>query len=639
MLPGFIFFCLRGLRMSLRAREVHPERVDRFWKEGRPVIIAFWHQRLLMLPFVYRGRGVKMLISPSRDGEIARRVIEKVGIDTIRGSSSRQGAEALVQMERAIRAGYDVGITPDGPRGPGFSVKPGIIELARRTGAPIVPLAFGAKWKKRLESWDRFEVPVPFSRGVYLWGEPFWVEAGNADPDRKAQELGEKINLATREADELAARPPDLFSEFFFYPAYNILLILFFLLLFPFALLWFLLRPEAREGAGERFGRVARIDPYIRPVWIHCASVGELEAAKPLLRRIISWSGEEQVLLSFTSSTGRRLARKHFPGVRSMFLPFDLPGIVSRTVRKIHPRVLVLFEAELWPNLLRSARKTFVPVLVVNGRISEGSARNYRLIRFFFRQYTSGIRFFGVKEERDRERLILLGVDPERIEVIGNIKLTGGNDDPSSSEVIEEIQNRWRTGPDDLVLVAGSTHRGEEEILLRAFRDLASMDPPLKLVIAPRKISRVREIERLLQRQQLAWWRRSQLRLQNGSPPPVLLLDSMGELREVYSIGFVVFVGGSLVPIGGHNLVEAAARGKPVLFGPHVQKQQEVAEYFITEGFGFQVDGVRELCETVRQFVEHPEQARALGQRAKVAVQREGRILDRYAEQIKPFVQ
>ena len=481
-------------------------------------------------------------------------------------------------------------------------------------------------------------IPFPFTRGVYLWGEPFRVAPEEAHPEEKARELAEQMNRLSREADALAAEPTDSFPEVFFHSLYTLFLFLFCLVALPVVLGGMLFRSEAREGVRERLGRVPGEDPYTHPVWIHCASVGELEAARPLLIRLSEWIGEKKILLSFTSITGRAQARKQFPGIRSMFLPLDVPVLVRRVLRKLRPRVLVLFEAELWPNLLRGARRLHTPVLLFNGRISEGSARNYRLVRPFFRRYAAGIRYFGVKEEKDRERLVRLGIDPERIEVVGNIKLSGGNEEISSPGVLDEIRGSWHPDPGAPVLVAGSTHRGEEEILLQAFQELRGDYPALKLIIAPRKMNRLREIEKLLHQHGLSFWRRSRLTSQSGPPAPILILDSIGELRDVYAIGFLVFVGGSLVPVGGHNLVEAALRGKPVLFGPHIEKQREVAEHFLTEGFGFQVSGPREISDAVRRFIDHPELARTLGARAQASIRQEGKILERYAERIRPYI-
>ena len=640
-LPPVIWVILTGIKKTLFTRELFPERIDQFWRKKVPVIVAFWHSRMAVLPFVYRGRGVKVLISPSRDGELVSRVLGHFNFETIRGSSSRQGAEALKKLEQAIQEGFDVGITPDGPRGPAREIKPGVIELARKTGAPIVPLTFASGRKIRFKSWDRFEFPLPFSRGFYLWGQPFWVKPEARELEQERKDLENLMNRLTGEADQRAREKNGSLPGSAFYFFYSLVICGFFLLTSPYWLIWLWRNPRERQGLPERLGFHLDDRKLTHPVWVHCASVGELEAAKPLLSRLISGRGEEGVVISLTSATGREQARKQFPGVRSIFLPLDLGFLARRVQKLINPQLIVLFEAELWPNFLRSARRLGIPVCLLNGRISEKSARGYRLAGSFFREFTGGIDFIGVKGAEDSHRLISLGIRPEKVEILGDLKWAGDHSFPEGKtpEFLETIRDRFSPRTVDPVLVAGSTHPGEEEIILQAFLKLSGRYQGLKLILAPRKLNRVGELERLLKENRVDFWLRSQIQVQNGPPPPVLILDTMGELREVYSLGRVVFVGGSLTPVGGHNLVEAAFWGKPVLFGPFIEKQKEVAERFLEKGFGFLVREPAEIVSKVGELLDDPRLSRELGEKARGFVREEGQILDRYFDLIKPYLE
>lgn len=174
--PFLASWVIRILSVTMRLEEKYPERVQRYWDENKNIIIAFWHGRLLMIPCVYRGKGVKILISRHGDGELIARTMERMGYDAIRGSTKKGGVAALRNMVRAYQGGYDIAISPDGPRGPRYRVQDGLIELARLSGAPILPLSFGASKKKILKSWDAFLFPFPFSRGIFFWGEPIYVE-------------------------------------------------------------------------------------------------------------------------------------------------------------------------------------------------------------------------------------------------------------------------------------------------------------------------------------------------------------------------------------------------------------------------------------------------------------------------------
>lgn len=203
-LPPFIYFFLMGLGRSIRWVELNPEPARQLWLGGQRVILAFWHNRMLMAPFFYRGRGLRILISRHTDGEIIRRVMRYFGFGSVRGSSTRGGTQAFRELLRSVEQGKDIVITPDGPRGPRYRVQRGVIELAWRTGLPIIGVSFSARHRLEIPSWDGLVLPRPFTQGVFIWDHPFWVppQADHSQRDLLRRALEERMRLITKAADE-----------------------------------------------------------------------------------------------------------------------------------------------------------------------------------------------------------------------------------------------------------------------------------------------------------------------------------------------------------------------------------------------------------------------------------------------------
>lgn len=201
--PGVAFFLITFLRWTMRIEEVNGERIRSLWERGENIIGVFWHGRLLMAPVLYGGRGLKILVSRHRDGELISRTVRHFGMGTIRGSSTRGGITGIKGLVRALQKGYDVGIAPDGPRGPRYKVQPGVIHVAKLSGRPMFPFAFSATPRKVLHTWDRFIIPFPFSRGVFIWGEPIWVDHGEGEKGmkQKALLLENRLQELTEQAD------------------------------------------------------------------------------------------------------------------------------------------------------------------------------------------------------------------------------------------------------------------------------------------------------------------------------------------------------------------------------------------------------------------------------------------------------
>jgi len=352
-------------------------------------------------------------------------------------------------------------------------------------------------------------------------------------------------------------------------------------------------QPAYLRHVAERFGwHTAQPD---RPViWIHAVSVGETHAAQPLVHALLAAHPDHRVLITHTTPTGRHTGEQLFgDSVLRSYLPWDLPGAVTRFLRAYRPRVGVLMETEVWPNLLAHCAHAQVPVTLVNARMSERSARGYARIGPLAREAMQALAAVGAQTEADAGRIAALGA--RRIEVTGNLKFDRG---PSAQDLVLGAQLRERFAH-RFVFLAASTREGEEELLLDALRDV---DADLLLALVPRHPQRFDAVAALLERRGLAFQRRSDDQpLRAGTR--VWLGDSMGELFACYAACDVAFVGGSLLPLGGQNLLEALALGAPVLVGPHTFNFTAATQGAIEAGAALRVadaDGLREALLALR---------------------------------------
>ena len=363
------------------------------------------------------------------------------------------------------------------------------------------------------------------------------------------------------------------------YILYNFLIILVFIFI---ALPYFLYRLVVEKGFGHRFrqnmGLVRREE--IAPVadtnciWLHGASVGEMVAISPLVKEIKNLMPERKILVSAVTVGGYDMARQIMPEADAIInFPLDLPFVASSMVSRIRPGIFIMVETELWPNFLRAIRERNIPAMMMNGRISEKSAKSYRYLSGLLRDMLNTINLFCMQSSIDAKYITQLGADPEKIIVTGNTKF-----DQTYAEVSPEDLATYKTemglGEDAYpVIVAGSTHRTEEEAVLTSFTALRKKYPHARLIIAPRKLNRIEEIKKVNAKFGYEMGFRSKLKEMEGMRPefPVLMLDTIGELGRIYAIGDIVFVGGSLVRYGGHNVLEPAAHAKPILVGPSME--------------------------------------------------------------------
>ncbi|MCI0512520.1 hypothetical protein L0128_04855 [candidate division KSB1 bacterium] len=406
------------------------------------------------------------------------------------------------------------------------------------------------------------------------------------------------------------------------YWIYNLIL----LGLFPGILVYFLFfsaRSNIRGTLAERLGQVdfSLISRERPRVWLHAASAGEAQLAVELGRAVRNRFESKVVLvLTVLTKSGYTVATQTSLFNKVIYLPFDLPWIVKRVVRRIAPVLLILIETELWPNLLKYTRRSGAKIMIANGRISEKSFPTYQRWRCFFRRVLAHVDQICVQNEAYQQRYLAIGARPERLITVGNIK-----DEQAlnlrakfmESEVIQHLHL-----PEHIILAAVSTHSGEDELLCRLYQELRfhSRLPRLKLILAPRHLHRVDEIIKILKTLKLTFIRRSEHPKIFKLPEHVILWDSFGELGLVYASSAVTLVGGSWTPVGGHSLMEPAAFKTPVIWGPHAFNFRETAEKLLAAGGGYCVSTLPELVATCKPLLRSVRARQKVGQAALACV-------------------
>ncbi len=378
------------------------------------------------------------------------------------------------------------------------------------------------------------------------------------------------------------------------------------------------------DSLGQRFGSLpvtVNLDGE-RSIWVHAVSVGEVLAARPLIAALRSRYPELRIFLSTTTRSGQQLARRGVADVDAVFyFPFDWTFAVRRTLALVKPLLFVMLETEIWPNLLRECRRAGIKTVLVNGRISHRSFPRYRLVRPFFKRVLADVDRLCVQGEGTARRLVELGADQTRITVTGSLKFDA-LEPATPGRGRERVLRFFRISPGRPVLVAGSTLRGEEEAVIRAFNRVrtTTVGSNALLILAARHPERFAEVETLCRDEGLSTVRRSELPIDSEPRSDVVILDTIGELAQVYQVATAVFVGGSLVPAGGHNILEPAVYGKPIVFGPHMQNFGEIAESFLANGAAVQVRTDRELEDVVVALMTDPVRRARLGAAARALV-------------------
>jgi 3-deoxy-D-manno-octulosonic-acid transferase len=359
-------------------------------------------------------------------------------------------------------------------------------------------------------------------------------------------------------------------------------------------------------------------------IWIHAVSVGEALTARALAADLKARYPRLRLFLSTTTIAGQQVARRSLTDIDAVFyFPFDWTFIVRRTMRLVRPRLFIMMETEIWPNLLRECRRRGVRTVMINGRISSRSYPRYKMVRPFFRRVLGDVDRFCVQSEESARRLVDLGADAAHITVTGSLKFDSLEIPAPAAhgKPRERVLRFFRVSPNRTVLVAGSTMRGEDSAVLGAFAKIKSAMPSALLVLAPRHPERFAEVERLARDAGFVTARRSELPIDAEPRADVVVLDTLGELAQLYQVATAVFVGGSLEDYGGHNILEPAIFGKPIVFGPHMQNFKEIADAFLSNDAAIQVQTERELNATLLALVTDPVRRARLGAAARALVE------------------
>ena len=397
------------------------------------------------------------------------------------------------------------------------------------------------------------------------------------------------------------------------------------LLLFPYYLVRF---RKYLPTLRDRFGFVT-LPQLQRSIWIHSVSVGEVKAVERLLEGLRRQFAGKPLVVTTVTPAGQALARERRDIIDyTFYFPIDLPWCVRRVIDRTRPQMVVIAETEIWPNFLRECRRRGVRVVMINGRISDKSFSRYRLVRRWLRRVFEDYTIIGMQSDMDRRRIEAIGADPQKVTVFGNLKYdvaaTARQIDPDLATFLGEWRQVW---------IAASTMPGEEELVLDAFDELIRKYPDLRLIIAPRHADRFELAQQIITARGLACVRRTQLRGEAN----VLLLDTIGELAALFHYATVVFVGGSLVATGGHNILEPARHGKPIVFGPHMENFRDMARLFLEAGAAVQIETASRLSPAMEELLSNPKRAVELGRRAHAIVLENTGATDRVLQRVQPI--
>jgi 3-deoxy-D-manno-octulosonic-acid transferase len=391
--------------------------------------------------------------------------------------------------------------------------------------------------------------------------------------------------------------------------------------------------PAYRDRPAERFGFGARLDRD--SIWVHAVSVGEVQASQPLVRALLRRYPGMPLVLTTVTPTGAARARALFgEAVIHRYVPYDLPGSVRRFFERVRPRLAVILETELWPNLFAECGHRHVPLVLASARVSQRSVRRYRRLVPLFRATLAHGIVIGAQSKADAERFLSIGASADRTRVTGNVKF--------DFELAPDVPGRgraWRgrNAPSRPVWVAGSTHEGEEELVLDAHAAVRERFPDALLVLVPRHPPRFEAVRALLEKRGVAYVLRSRDE-QASAATAVVLGDTMGELMTFYAAADVAFVAGSLVPIGGHNLLEPASVGAPILTGPHNFNAEDIFLKLEEAGAVQSVMDPRALGQAVAALLADPERRAAMGQRGREVVEGNRGAVARLLDLIEPLL-
>ena len=561
-----------------------PDLTDRLLAE-HPAIIGFWHGQFMMVSVLNpAGVPVKAMVARHGDADLIGNAMSELGVELIRGAGAggrrkdRGGARALREAVRALHEGNSICMTADVPPGPERRVGEGIITLARLSGRPVIPVAVATSRFLALDTWSRMTINLPRSILAAAGGTPVRVPRDATPEQLEAlrNEVEELLKAATQRAYQLAganlsrATPPGALDIDAPLPRPGLRLRIYRALsraMEPLVPVWLGLRTrqgkEVRERRGERYGIASMARPQGPLVWVHAASVGETNAALPVIAALRDQRGDASFLLTTGTRTSAALAATRLgPRGIHQFVPLDSPRYVRRFLDHWRPDVAVFTESEIWPNLILETSARNIPLALINARVSQRSFRRWRRSAGLSRALFSRFRIVLAQNARLARSFSLLGA--RNVAVSGNLKIDSPPP-PVDTRELERLKSAIGARP---LWLAASTHPGEDEQIAAAHKLLAAQHPHLLTIIVPRHPERGPAIAQMLAAQGLACRRRADGARPNDTTD-VYVADTIGELGTFYALCPVAFIGGSLIPHGGQNPIEAARHGAAVLSGPN----------------------------------------------------------------------
>ena len=438
-----------------------------------------------------------------------------------------------------------------------------------------------------------------------------------------------------RNHDDSMQRMPEVKAVNLFFFLYNFAWTLVLIFSLPIFLI-----TKSRWLIGKLGLRLPSTSSNEKSVWIHALSVGEVISALPLVDTIRKRYPSRSIVFTVKTEQGMKVARDRIGSKVNKLLPMPLDcwWSIGRLVNYIQPSVLLLVEGDIWPGLLSLLKKRGVKVILVNGRISPRTFRSYKRFRFFAKKLLGYLELCLMQSDLDKDRLLGIGLPSEKTATVGNIKFDRAWT-PMDDKEHDYWSERLHLSPGNRIWVAGSTHEGEDEILLETFKRLNNRFPELVLIIAPRKIERAEDVFRLSVRAGFVTLRRTDIESDDGHPYQILILDTIGELGRIYGLADVSFVGGSMVPVGGHNLLEPASFGCPVLFGIYTHNFLLMSQLLMEAGGGKKINGSEDLFVTVQELLSDPVGSKRMGARARKFVEKNSGAVERVMEHIGGYIE
>ncbi len=623
-----------------------PPDTDAKLFDQHPQILAMWHGQFLLLPKLKpeRPADVRAMVSRHGDAEIIGAVLERFGMHLIRGAGAgkrrrnRGGATAMRESLRALASGATVAMTADVPPGPARKVGVGIATLAAMSGRPVVPFAIATRRFIALPTWSAFTINLPFSALVIVIGDPVRVRGEDADAIETGRLAIERaLNEVTARAYRLAGASDPLNRQEAVKPGltlktYRVLTKLA-APLAPLILAWRTRRgKEEIDRRPERYGVSSAARPSGFLAWFHAASVGEANAALPVIESIAAEHPGVKILLTTATVTSAKLARVRLPkGALHQYVPLDNQGFVQRFLHHWRPDLAVLVESEIWPNLVLETKAQGIPLLLINGRMSTPSFQRWRRRPGMSRPLFSAFDLVLAQNDRLAERFSQLGAS--RALDVGNLKADAPPppaDLPGKRRLAASLSGRT-------VFLAASTHQGEEDMVAAAHLKMKPGTADLLTIIVPRHPERGPLIAEQLRAANLNVALRSEGKL----PEPrtdIYVADTIGELGLFYTLAPVAFIGGSLVPHGGQNPVEAIKLGAAVLMGPHRQNFRDSYTDLLRVGGCKEVSDAESLATAALDLLNDATGRTVMTSRAEGAIAAMSGALPRTLAALEPYL-